>query len=29
MTSPEDREITVAALRNLVQQGVYPENLWE
>ena len=29
MTSPEDREITVAALRDLVEQGVYPENLWE
>ena len=29
MTSPEDREITVAVLRDLVQKGVYPENLWE
>jgi hypothetical protein len=29
MTSPEDREITVAVLRDLVQQGVYPEKLWE
>lgn len=29
MTSPEDREITVNALRDLVDDGVYPENLWE
>jgi hypothetical protein len=29
MTSPEDREITVAVLRDLVEQGVYPKNLWE
>ena len=29
MTSPEDREITVEVLRDLVDKGVYPENLWE
>jgi len=29
MTSPEDREITVDVLRDLVDEGVYPENLWE
>jgi hypothetical protein len=29
MTSPEDREITVNVLRDLVDNGVYPENLWE
>jgi NDP-sugar pyrophosphorylase family protein len=29
MTSPEDREITAAVLRDLVKKGVYPENLWE
>jgi hypothetical protein len=29
LTSPEDREITVAVLRDLVEQGVYPEKLWE
>jgi hypothetical protein len=29
MTSPEDRENTVAVLRHLVNKGVYPENLWE
>jgi NDP-sugar pyrophosphorylase family protein len=29
MTSPEDRENTVAVLQNLVDKGVYPENLWE
>jgi hypothetical protein len=29
MTSPEDREVTVAVLRDLVEQGVYPENLWD
>lgn len=29
MTSPEDREITVAVLRDLVEHGVYPEKLWE
>jgi hypothetical protein len=29
MTSPKDRENTMAMLRNLVKKGVYPENLWE
>jgi len=29
MTSPEDRENTMAMLRNLVKKGVYPEKLWE
>jgi hypothetical protein len=29
MTSPKDREITVAVLQELVYKGVYPENLWE
>jgi hypothetical protein len=29
MTSPEDRELTVAVLKDLVAKGVYPENLWE
>jgi hypothetical protein len=29
MTSPEDRDNTVAMLQNLVNKGVYPENLWE
>jgi hypothetical protein len=29
MTSPEDREITVEVLRDLVDKGVYPEKLWE
>lgn len=29
MTSPEDREITVAVLDGLVKKGVYPEKLWE
>ena len=29
MTSPEDREITVAVLEDLVSKGVYPANLWE
>lgn len=29
MTSPEDREITVAVLEDLVDKGVYPANLWE
>lgn len=28
MTSPEDREITVAVLQELVDKGVYPANLW-
>jgi hypothetical protein len=28
MTSPEDREITVAVLRDLVDRGVYPKKLW-
>ena len=29
MTSPKDRENTVAVLQNLVDKGVYPANLWE
>jgi len=29
MTSPEDREITVGVLGDLVDRGVYPERLWE
>jgi hypothetical protein len=29
MTSPEDRDITVAVFEDLVKKGVYPENLWE
>lgn len=29
MTSPEDREITVEVLKELVDKGVYPANLWE
>lgn len=29
MTSPEDREITVATLQELVYKGVYPEKLWD
>lgn len=29
MTSPEDREATVAVLQDLVAKGVYPEKLWE
>ncbi len=29
MTSPEDREITVGVLGDLVDRGVYPEKLWE
>ena len=29
MTSPEDRETTAAVLRDLVEQRVYPEKLWE
>jgi hypothetical protein len=29
MTSPEDRENTVAVLRRLVDKGVYPAKLWE
>jgi hypothetical protein len=29
MTSPEDRDNTVAVLQNLVDKGVYPEILWE
>lgn len=29
MTSPEDRDLTVAVLQDLVEKGVYPENLWE
>ena len=29
MTLPEDREITVAVLRELVKDGKYPENLWD
>ncbi len=29
MTSPEDRENTVAVLQHLVNKGVYPEKLWE
>jgi len=29
MTSREDRETTAAVLRELVEQGVYPERLWE
>lgn len=29
MTSPEDREITVTVLEELVEKGVYPANLWE
>ena len=29
MTSPEDRETTTTVLRDLVEQGVYPEELWQ
>lgn len=29
MTSPEDREITVGVLGDLVDRGIYPEKLWE
>ena len=29
MTSPEDREITVGVLGDLVDRGVYPEKLWQ
>lgn len=29
LTSREDREVTVAVLRDLVEQGVYPEKLWD
>jgi NDP-sugar pyrophosphorylase family protein len=29
MTSPEDRETTARALRELVDEGEYPERLWE
>ena len=29
MTSPKDRDITLAVLQDLVNQGVYPEILWE
>ena len=29
MTSPEDREITVGVLNDLVDRGVYPEKLWK
>lgn len=28
MTYPEDRQIVVNAIRQMVQDGVYPENLW-
>jgi hypothetical protein len=29
MTSPADREITVATLEDMVEKGVYPKKLWE
>jgi hypothetical protein len=29
MTYKEDRIAVVKSVRNLVDQGVYPENLWE
>jgi dTDP-glucose pyrophosphorylase len=29
MTSPEDRNLTVSVLKDLIAKGEYPENLWE